>query len=113
MTAPTFAPVDDPTNDLLSLVADVESTAHREDVRIFLAACEADAATHGGLVSVNHVRARLAGRDINPRRFSALWSQTTGKGRPMVKTGQWETCTGSASGNDGRPYPIRRWVGAL
>jgi hypothetical protein len=111
MTAPHFAPVDEPTADLLTLVADVERATGRDVPALFLAACQRDAREHGGLVSVNRVRALLDGEDIPPRRYSALWSHYTGRGKPMVKTGEWEMCEGSTSGNDGRPFAIRRWVG--
>lgn len=119
MTAPTFAPTDQ--YDLLALVADTERATARDDVAAFLAACEQDAAAHDGLVSVNRVRALMADRDIEHHRYSALWAHFTGKGRPMVaafvKTENgpepmWETCKGSQSGNNGRPYRLRRWVGA-
>lgn len=106
-----FAPVDDETCDLLSLVADVESPVGRDVPALFLAACERDAAANGGLVSVNRVRRMLVGEDIDPRRYSSLWSVFTGRGKPMVKTSEWETCAGSESGNDGRPFVLRRWVG--
>lgn len=113
-SVPVFAPVDDPTADLLSLVADTDTPLGRERYEAFLVACAADATTHGGLVSVNRVRAALSVDgvlQVEPRAFSAMWSASTGLGKPMVKTGAWETCSGSTSGNDGRPYPVRRWVG--
>lgn len=106
-----FAPVDEPTADLLSLVADVESPIGRDVPALFLAACRRDALAHSGYVSVNRVRALLAGEDIPPRRYSSLWSAFTGRGKPMRKSGEWETCQGSGSGNDGRPFALRRWVG--
>lgn len=108
---PRWAPVDDGTASVLDLIADVKSPVGRDVPALFLAACEADARAHDGIVSVNRVRERLAREDIPPRRYSALWAHYTGHGKPMVKTGDWETCKGSASGNDGRPYPERRWVG--
>lgn len=111
MSAPQFLPVPDETADLLTLVADTERATGRDSVAAFLAACEGDARDHDGLVSVNRVRLRLADKGLDPRRYSAMWSHFTGRGKPMVKTDQWEVCRGSASGNDGRPYPIRRWVG--
>jgi hypothetical protein len=114
VSAPVFAPVDEPTADLLLLVAGTTTPLGGERYEAFLAACEADAAAHGGLVSVNRVRAAMSvdGRlQLEPRAFSAMWSTATGRGKPMVKTGQWETCAGSSSRNDGRPYPVRRWVG--
>lgn len=108
---PTFEAVDRPTRDKLAIVADPEHPVGRDAVAAFLAACEADARGHGGLVSVNRVRAALVGEQINPRRLSAFWSAFTGKGKPMAKTGGWITCKGSTSGNDGRPFAERRWVG--
>ena len=110
-TQPQWSPLDDETADLLSLVADPDRPVGRDAVAAFLAACEADAHNHGGEVSVNRVRARLVDADIPARRYSSLWAAFTGDGKPMVRTGQWESCSGSASGNDGRPYPKRRWVG--
>lgn len=109
MSAPRWEATD--SADLLELVADTENPVGRDVPALFLAACEADARAHCGLVSVNRVRRLLAAEDIPPRRYSALWSHYTGRGKPMVKTGDWEVCTGSTSGNDGRPYPLRRWVG--
>lgn len=110
MSAPQWSPVDDTTADLLSVLADPSPTVGADVPVVFLAACRRDAMANGGLVSVNRVRALLADEDIEPHRFSALWSHHTGRGKQMVKDG-WEICSGSASGNDGRPYPLRRWVG--
>lgn len=110
MSAPQWAPVDDDTADLLSVLADPHPVIGADVVDLFLAACRRDAMAHDGLVSVNRVRELLAGEQIPPRRYSALWSHHTGRGKPMVKEG-WETCEGSTSGNDGRPFPVRRWVG--
>lgn len=109
-TAPAWDSPDNYTCDLLALVAEGAAGISANDADTFLAACEADAADHLGLVSVNRVRARLAASDIDPRRYSSFWANFTGKDRPMRKTGEWETCAGSTSGNDGRPFPIRRWV---
>lgn len=112
MTAPTFAPVDDATYDLLALVADVTAPVGRDVPALFLSACERDAATHAGRVSVNRVRALLADEDIPPQRYSSLWSHYTGPDKPMVKVdGEWEVCEGSESRNDGRPFVVRRWRG--
>jgi hypothetical protein len=107
-TAPQWESTD--AVDLLTLVADTERPVGRDAVAAFLGACEADAKAHNGFVSVNRVRERLAAEQIPPRRYSALWARFTGTGKPMVKTGGWEICEGSTSGNDGRPYPVRRWV---
>jgi len=112
MSAPHFAPVDDDTADLLGLIADDPRVA--DDYALFLDACKT-AALHDGLVRVNEVRELLTDRwgclVIEPRRLSAFWAKSTGRGKPMVKTGDWAVCKGSGSGNDGRPQPVRRWVG--
>ncbi len=116
-SGPSWSPIDDDTHDLLSVVAEPHPVVGAEVVDLFLDACRRDADSHGGFVSVNRVRARLADQDIPSRRYSALWGHFTGQGRPMVKakdpaTGDylWEPCSGSTSGNNGRPYPVRRWV---
>lgn len=112
MSAPTFAAVDDDTQDLLSLIADDPRLA--DDYDRFLSACRFVAEGNCGLVYVNAVRAILTNRHgltIEPRRLSAFWNKATGAGRPMLKTGDWEVCEGSDSRNDGRPQPVRRWVG--
>lgn len=114
MTAqPHWSPVDTDTASRLDLIADPEHPVGRDVPALFLAACEADAQTHGGYVSVNRVRARLADADIPPRRYSSLWAHYTGRGKPMLKSDQWEVCSGSQSGNDGRPFPLRRWLGGV
>lgn len=114
MDRPVFAATD--CYDLLEVLAAGEQ---RSDVDVFLDACEADAAAHDGLVSVNRVRALVqeSGHTIDPARYSAFWSRFTGKGRPMRKaTGDdtpepWEVCQGSTSNNNGRPYRLRVWLG--
>jgi len=113
MSAPQFAPIDEDVADLLHLVADVDRPIGADAPTLFLDACRRDAETHGGEVSVNRVRALLADADIPPRRYSSLWAAFTGRGKPMRKAGGYETCKGSASGNDGRPFQRRIWVGAL
>lgn len=110
-TSPIFAPADEDTYDLLSAVAEPHPIVGADATDLFLDACRRDAMANDGLVSVNRVRRLLADHDIPPRRYSALWANNTGHGRPMIKADAWETCAGSASGNDGRPYPLRRWVG--
>lgn len=111
-TQPQWSSVDEPTADLLTLVADPERPVGRTDVDAFLDACRRDAMAHDGLVSVNRVREVMESHDIEHHRYSAFWSRFTGKDRPMVKADEWEVCSGSKSGNDGRPYRLRRWVGS-
>lgn len=117
MTAPIFAPVDEPMADFLALIVDPWTPLGYSDADDFLSACQYDAAAHGGLVSVNRVRELLTAADIEHHRFSAMWSHFTGREKPMRKATlddtsmPWEICRGSQSGNDGRPYPLRIWVG--
>jgi len=116
MSTPHWEPLDPDTRDTLHLVADVASPIGADAPALFLDACRRDAETHGGEVSVNRVRALLADADIPPRRYSSLWAAFTGHGKPMRKVTEgdrWEVCKGSKSGNDGKPQPTRRWVGAL
>lgn len=109
---PTFGPNN--VLELLDRVADGGRSASQDDVSIFLAACCWAANCNDGYVSVNDVRhiCDRIGANIPPRRYSAMWSRFTGPGRPMIKAPGWEQCAGSRSGNDGRPYPVRLWVGA-
>ena len=117
MSAPHWQPVDEPTADLLSLIAD----DLRKDTLYtrFLRACETDHELEG-YVSVNRVRRRLSneyGLIIEPRLYSSFWAKATGKNGPMVKMTSaddpepWDICKGSGSGNDGKPQRKRKWVG--
>ena len=113
--APRWEPTD--AADLLTLVADVDRSTGRDVPALFLAACEADAKAHGGIVSVSRVSAALPEDITSTERYSALWSHYTGKGRPMRKATEadvlqpWEIRFGSRSGNDGKPVRLRVWVG--
>ena len=112
MSAPQFASVDDETADLLGLIADDPRV--EADYERFLNACRACADLCSGLVYVNKVRDLLTDDwgdlIIRPQRLSAFWSKA-GREMRFVKTGEWQVCKGSGSGNDGRPQPVRRWVG--
>ncbi|GAA4117535.1 hypothetical protein GCM10022215_18300 [Nocardioides fonticola] len=121
---PRFAPVDDDTFDLLHMVADVDDPlpVRATDVAVFLNACETDATTHGGVVSVNRVRALIAAGDheIPPNRFSSFWARWSGGPTCPMRvattrdvTDPWEVCAGSGprAGNDGKPYRLRIWTG--
>jgi hypothetical protein len=111
------SPVEEP--DLLSLIADpwaspfglALSAASR-----FRDACEAEAGIHDGWVNPSAVRARLLGPDgtldIDPRRYSALWSTACARGGYMVKTDVPVPITGRGSrGNTNKSTVWRRWVG--
>lgn len=117
-TAPQWEAVDEPTVDLLSVLADPHPIVGTDATAAFLAACERDAAANDGLVSVNRVSAALADAGIEHHRYSACWSHFTGRGKPMRVANEgdtlqpWEIRHGSKSGNDGKPMRLRVWVGA-
>lgn len=110
MSAPRFAPVDDDTASLLDLIAEDPRVEH--DYRLFLNACEEVALGHG-IVTVNAVRSLLTATNgdlrIRPQRLSAFWRKAELDGH-LARTGEWDICQGSGSGNNGRPQPRRRWV---
>lgn len=109
MSAPQWSAMDDETHDLLALVADTYTEPARDANAIFLDACRRDAMANDGFVSANRVRV-LVGDQIESHRYSAMWSHHTGEGRAMKVAG-YETCEGSKSGNNGKPYLRRRWQG--
>ena len=111
MTAqPHYSHADEAAYDLLALVADPERATGRDAVSAFLAACRRDARANGGMVSVNRVRDLLADAQIQPRRYSSLWSAYTGPGKPMRRTDVWELNTDTKGRNAGRPAYLRKWV---
>lgn len=106
-------PVDDP--DQLALIADDLTPLGQDAAQRFRDACHADALAHDGVVDPNRVRARLlvgGVLDINPRRYSALWSIASGRGGYLEKTTQYVDITGPGSrGNGNKRVPLRRWIG--
>lgn len=112
MTRFPSAPVDHGTADLLDLIAEDHRVDH--DYRTFLDACSMAAAGERGIVRVNVVRAVLTDDNgdltVRPQRLSAFWRKAELDGH-LERTGEWAICQGSTSGNNGRPQPVRRWVG--
>ena len=110
MTYPS-APVDHGTASLLDLIAEDPRVDH--DYRHFLNVCEEVALGHDA-VYVNEVRRLLTDSNgdltIRPQRLSAFWRKAELDGH-LARTGEWDICQGSNSGNNGRPQPVRRWVG--
>lgn len=96
---------------LLDRVAVAWTPGGRDMHEDFLSACKADAEAHAGIVSVNRVRAMCESLNIPPRKWSSLWTHYTGPGRPMRRAGRWEEVRGDGSRNNGKPVPLRRWVG--
>lgn len=98
MTIP-FAPVDDPTADLLSLVADPGHPSADHEWHLFVEAVRTSA--HGGLVSQNRVRPIITGR-IAPRRVGSFYSRACREGL-IRATGEWTVSTDKAGRNSGKP----------
>lgn len=112
MTAPHFAPADEATYDLLALVADPDRATGRDAVEAFLAACRRDARANGGVVSVNRVRDLMSAAQIQPQRYSSLWSAFTGDGKPMRRIEDaWEINLDKKGRNHGKPLALREWIG--
>ena len=107
------SPVSDP--DQLALIADDWPRRDEFAAERFRDACEAEAGIHDGWVNPSAVRARLLGPDgtldIDPRRYSALWSTACARGGYMVKTDVPVPITGRGSrGNLNKSTVWRRWV---
>lgn len=100
--------------EVLALVGHRAHVDGQDAHALFLALCRADAEVNDGYVSVNRVRARHdeSPVQIHPSRYSSMWGVHTGDGKSMVDAESWEPCRGSRSRNDGRPFKMRRWVGA-
>lgn len=110
--APNWSPLDDATADLLSLIADPDRATGRDAIDAFLAACRRDAMANGGVVSTNRVRDLMSDAQIQPQRYSSLWAEFTGEGRPMrVVKDAWEINLDKKGGNYGKPAKLREWVG--
>lgn len=117
MTTLSHSPVQGDLLDELELIADAETPLGQDHYEMFLAACRAEAAEHGGWVDPNRVRARLTvdgELQINVRAYSAMWSRATGKSGPMVthRTHLVPIVGAGSRGNHNKAVPMRRWVGA-
>lgn len=108
MSGPTFAPVDEPTADLL-----VE-LARSDGYETFLRICKHVADNNDGVVSVQKVRDLVRDQcpDLlaTPRRYSSYWSRACHRGGPMVKVWDFDVCTDRQGKNTGKPQALRRWV---
>lgn len=101
--------------DLLSLIADEHTPLSRMVADRFREACRADAREHDGEVNPNRVRERLlvgGVLDIEPRKYSSLWSTACARGGYLEKTKEWRPIEGEGSrGNGNKSVLLRRWVG--
>jgi hypothetical protein len=98
--------VDQATADLLKLVSG--DTVHEGDRRRIVEAVVAEAASAGGTVNPNRLRARLSDDHGNlvvyPRVLGAVVRALTVKG--ALAWAGWDVCSGSTSGNNGKPLRV-------
>ena len=112
MTTLAHTPIDEPTADLLALVADDTALGkvHADDFHL---ACVADARAHDGYVSVSRVSALLHERfgEINSRWFSSMWTKAGAKKSGwLVKTEIDEPIDPTYSrGNSNKATKLRRF----
>jgi hypothetical protein len=110
MSAPVFAAVDEPTADLLALVALGSSTGTADaEWDLYVDALATVAARHAGLISQNELRPLVRGR-IAPKRLGAFMHRAMKRGL-IRRTGEWEVSTDHEGRNAGRPVPTLEWVG--
>lgn len=108
MTLP-FAPVDDYTADLLSLVADTDHPSTDHEWTIFREAL-ITASLFDGIVRPNDMRPMLAGR-VAPRRIGSFYRKACLEGL-IVATDEWQTSDDSHGRNVGKPCRIYRRTSA-
>ncbi len=104
MTLP-FAPVDDYTADLLSLVADERHPSTDYEWQLFKE-CLVTASRFDGMVRPNDMRPMLAGR-VAPRRIGSFYRKACLEGL-IRATDEWQTSNDAHGRNVGKPARIYR-----
>jgi hypothetical protein len=101
--------LDDP--DQLALIADDWTVLGKPLADLFRDACHAEAASNGGWVNPNAVRARLLDSDAyEPRQYAALWSVACSRDGYLDKTDRPVQIAGQGSrGNTNKSTTWRRW----
>lgn len=105
MTTPHWAPVDDETADLLTLVADEGHPSADFEWALFTEAI-VHSSLFDGIVSQNRIRPLIAGK-IAPRRVGAFYSRACREGL-IRATGDYELSTDTAGRNSGKPCRVYR-----
>lgn len=108
-TSPTWSPVDDPTADLLALVADTNHVSTDFEWRAFVGILAATALLHDGRLDQNDYREQLRGV-VAPPRIGAFHHRAIAEGL-IEETGEWSVSTDCKGRNSGKPCRVRRWVG--
>jgi hypothetical protein len=108
MTAqPHWSPVDDETNDLLTLVADTEHPSVDFEWLVYTRAL-AEAADPFGVIDPNRLRPLI--RDhIAPRRIGAFTNKALAE-RLVEYTGEWVVSDDHAGRNGGKPCRVMRLI---
>ena len=105
-TAPTWSPVDDDTNDLLSLVAnDQLHPRPAEEWEVYVGALNR-AADASGRIDPNTLRALVRG-EIAPRRIGAFTNRAKAEGL-IADTGEWQVSDDTEGRNGGKPCRVYR-----
>ena len=103
MTTPRWAPVDDTTADLLTLVRDEGHPSADHEWAIFTEAI-VTASLFDGIVRPNELRPMLAGR-VAPRRIGGFTNRALAEGL-IEWRGDWQTSDDKRGRNAGRPAKI-------
>ena len=106
--APTFAPVDSDTADLLSLVAEDPHPSVDHEWELFKAAL-AEAVNEFGTISPNRLRPLVRGK-VAPRRIGAFTHRALSQGL-VEYTGTYETSDDKEGRNGGKVARVMRWLG--
>lgn len=110
-TQPTWAPTDDATADLLSVLADDGSAilSPAEEWAEFVGCLRHCAKYNGGLIHPNDLRPLVRGQ-VKPCRIGAFTRRAVLDGL-VVYTGQWQVSDDTSGGNAGKPCRELRWIG--
>lgn len=109
---PTWSPVDDETQDLLTLVANDQMTPRPSDEWVFFVNAltvlgEANEAS-GFTIPPNSLRP-LIRNHVAPRRIGAFTNRAKAEGL-IADTGEWQTSDDAEGRNAGKPCRIYRLV---
>ena len=109
MTAqPHWSSVDDPTADLLSLVATAPHATSDPEWHVFRTSVLAVGTNHGGDVDQNNVRPLIRGH-INPRRVGPFYRRACLEG--WLRADGWSVSADHEGRNAGRPMRTYHLIG--
>jgi len=106
---PTWAPIDDDTASLLTLVADVDHPSVDHEWTVYVNALTILAELYGGTIRPNDLRPMVRNH-IAPRRIGAFTNRALKLGL-VAYTGDWQISDDHEGKNAGKPARVMRWVG--